>query len=314
MARASALARASFFVLLLLQAVRGIPGPWQRPAPSPAAAGRPGSCSFSISLALLASSWVSTSSKRTFSALIRAAACWMIVLGQAQPLGDGKGVGLARHARSAAGRWARRVSTSNSQEAFSTPGGGHGVDLQLGVVGGGRHQGPQAPGVLDDGLGQGRPLHRVGAAPPARQRAPGCCRRPPPGSPRCCSCGRRRWTGTGQWTARPRCPPAPAGRTPDAAAVPGGDVQAALGHEGEQADGLQSHRLAAGVGAGDDQGVKLLPQRQVDWPPPSWGPAGGAGPGAGRDFCADSSGSHGPHPRRTACPGQRCCPGAMSRS
>ena len=44
----------------------------------------------------------------------------------------------------------------------------------------------------------------------------------------------------------------------------GGDVEAALGHEGqEEADGLEGHRLAAGVGAGDDQGVKLVPQVEV---------------------------------------------------
>ena len=44
---------------------------------------------------------------------------------------------------------------------------------------------------------------------------------------------------------------------------PGGDVQAALGHQGDETDGLQGHRLAAGVGAGDDQGVEPLPQLQV---------------------------------------------------
>ena len=47
------------------------------------------------------------------------------------------------------------------------------------------------------------------------------------------------------------------------AAVVGGDVEAALGHEGQKADGLQGHRLAAGVGAGDDQGVEVLPQIEV---------------------------------------------------
>ena len=40
-------------------------------------------------------------------------------------------------------------------------------------------------------------------------------------------------------------------------------MQAALGHEGEQADGLDGHRLAAGVGAGDHQGVEVLTQHQV---------------------------------------------------
>ena len=42
------------------------------------------------------------------------------------------------------------------------------------------------------------------------------------------------------------------------------DLQAALGHEAEEPQGLQRHRLAAGVGAGDDQGIEGLPQLDVD--------------------------------------------------
>ena len=41
-------------------------------------------------------------------------------------------------------------------------------------------------------------------------------------------------------------------------------MEAALGHEGEQAGGFQGDGLAAGVGAGDDQGVEVLSQPQVD--------------------------------------------------
>ena len=41
----------------------------------------------------------------------------------------------------------------------------------------------------------------------------------------------------------------------DLAVVAGRDLQAALSHGGEQAQGLDAHRLAAGVGAGDDDGV-----------------------------------------------------------
>ena len=39
---------------------------------------------------------------------------------------------------------------------------------------------------------------------------------------------------------------------------------AALRHEGEQAQGLQGHGLAAGVGPGDDQQAVLRGERQVD--------------------------------------------------
>ena len=40
-------------------------------------------------------------------------------------------------------------------------------------------------------------------------------------------------------------------------------MEAALGHEGQETQGLQGHRLTAGVGTGDDQGVKVFPQIQV---------------------------------------------------
>ena len=41
-------------------------------------------------------------------------------------------------------------------------------------------------------------------------------------------------------------------------------MEAALGHEGQEAQGFQGHGLAAGVGPRDDQGVKGLPQFQVN--------------------------------------------------
>ena len=40
-------------------------------------------------------------------------------------------------------------------------------------------------------------------------------------------------------------------------------MQAALGHEGEQTDGFQGHGLTAGVGAGDDQCIKITAQIQI---------------------------------------------------
>ena len=60
-------------------------------------------------------------------------------------------------------------------------------------------------------------------------------------------------------------------QTVDDAPVPGGDVQAALGHEGQQTEGLEGDGLTAGVGAGDDQGIEGLPQAEIDGLPPSWG-------------------------------------------
>ena len=40
-------------------------------------------------------------------------------------------------------------------------------------------------------------------------------------------------------------------------AIPGRDVEAALRHQGQQSDGFQGDGFAAGVGAGDDHGVKV---------------------------------------------------------
>src|SRR6185503_17671181 len=42
------------------------------------------------------------------------------------------------------------------------------------------------------------------------------------------------------------------------------EVQAALGHKREQADRLQADRLSARVRAGDDHGVSLLVEHEVD--------------------------------------------------
>ena len=50
----------------------------------------------------------------------------------------------------------------------------------------------------------------------------------------------------------------------DRAAVVGRDMQAALGHECQQANGLERDGLAAGVGAGDDERVKITAEAHRD--------------------------------------------------
>ena len=52
-------------------------------------------------------------------------------------------------------------------------------------------------------------------------------------------------------------------KDPDGTVGTGRNVHTTLSHQGEQTDGFQGNRLAAGVGAGDHQGVKLLTQAQV---------------------------------------------------
>ena len=63
---------------------------------------------------------------------------------QPQPPGDGKGVGLARHAdeHPVGGSQGLHIELTGG---VLHPSGGHGVHLQLGIVGGGGHQGPHAP-------------------------------------------------------------------------------------------------------------------------------------------------------------------------
>ena len=46
--------------------------------------------------------------------------------------------------------------------------------------------------------------------------------------------------------------------------VASGDVQAGLGHEAEETDGLESDGLAPGIGAGDDEGVEVVAEAHVD--------------------------------------------------
>ncbi len=55
-------------------------------------------------------------------------------------------------------------------------------------------------------------------------------------------------------------------------AVLGGDGQAGLGHEHEQADRLERYGLAAGVGSGDEQDARLAAEgdRNRDWGRQQW--------------------------------------------
>ena len=158
------------------------------------------------------------------------------LLGQSQALRDGKGVGFAgdAHQQTVGGRQGLHVKLAGG---VLHPGGGHGVHLQLGIVGGGGHQGPLAPGVLDDGGGQGSPLHGVGAAPQLIEEDEGLLVGLGEHAHDVAHVGGEGGQGLsdGLLVADVRQHP-PANL--DGAAVPGGGVQAALGHEGEQADGL----------------------------------------------------------------------------
>ena len=184
------------------------------------------------------------------------------VLRQTQSPGDGESVGLAGDADEQAigGTEGLHVELTGG---VLHPGGGHGVQLQFGVVGGGHDLGAQAPGLLDDGRGQRRALHRVGAGTQFVEEQ----QRPVVGLP-------QHLDDVGDMGGKGGQGLLDGLLVPDVrqdffenghlAPVVHRQVQAALGHEGEQASRFQGDRLTAGVGAGDDQGVKALPQFQVD--------------------------------------------------
>ena len=222
-------------------------------------------------------------------------------LGQAQPLRDGKGVGLAGDADEQAVGGGQGVHVELAGGVLY-PRRGHGVHLQLGVVGGGGHQGPHLPGALDDGGGQGRALDGVGARPQLVKEDQRLVVRLPENAHNVHhvggKCGQTLGDGllvahVGQHPAEHLYP----------AVVGDGDMQAALGHEGEQADGLDGHRLSAGIGAGDYQGVEVLPQHQVVGHRPVRIQQGVAGLPQVQAALHDSGGA-GPHPVGQLGPGE----------
>ena len=104
----------------------------------------------------------SVSSNACWPSLRRERASATIARGQPEPLGDGEGLAAAGQADpEVIGR--RERLEVELDGGVPHVGGRVGVDLQLGVVGGGGHQraGPQE--VVEQGLGQGRALGRVRA-------------------------------------------------------------------------------------------------------------------------------------------------------
>ena len=79
---------------------------------------------------------------------------------QAQPPGDGKGVGLAGDSDQQPVGRAESLHVELAGGVFH-PHGGHGKGFQLRIVGGGGGFRPQCPDVLDDGDGQCRALNGV---------------------------------------------------------------------------------------------------------------------------------------------------------
>ena len=104
-------------------------------------------------------------------------------------------------------------------------------------MGGGGHQSSDPPGGLDDGGGQGRTLHRVGARPQLVEQDQGPVVRLLQNAHDVGHVGGEGRQGLGDGLLIPNVGQHPV-KDPHRGVRPGGDVQAALGHEGQQADGL----------------------------------------------------------------------------
>ena len=180
---------------------------------------------------------------------------------QAQLAGNFKGVGLARHADGEAVGGPERLHVELHGGVFH-PRRGEGEGLELAVMRGGQRGHLHRKQMFENGHGQRRALGGVGArAQFVKQRQ---------------RLGRHRLQngddvghvrGKGGERLLDGLLVADVGEHlvehGQLAAVGGGDLQAGLRHQRKQPHGLQRHRLAAGVGAGDDQRGELAahPQR-----------------------------------------------------
>ena len=182
-------------------------------------------------------------------------------LRKAQLAADLKGVALARHAdgQPVGGPQGLHVEL---HAGILHPGGGKGEGLQFAVMGGGQgtHLFLQQGG--ENGLGQGRALGGISARPQlVKERQV-----------------------VGGYLVEDTHDVGHVAREGGQALLDGllvpdvckhllehrqlraqvrGDLQARLGHEGKQAHGFQGHRLAAGVGAGDNQRGELPAHPQI---------------------------------------------------
>ena len=181
---------------------------------------------------------------------------------QTQPLGDGKGVGLAGNTNQQAERGGQGLHVKLTGGILHAR-RGHGEGFQLRVVGGGRHSAPQLPHPLDDGNGQGRALHRVRTGAQLIEQHQAVAVRLLQNAHYIGHMGRE--SGQILFNALLVADIGQHGREyGDGALGRHGDVEAALGHQRQQAQGLQADGFAAGVGAGDDQCVKGLAQLQIN--------------------------------------------------
>ena len=126
-------------------------------------------------------------------------------------------------------------------------------------MGGGGDQRPFGAGVLDDGDGQRRALHRVGTGSQLIKQDQAVVVRLPQNFHGVGHVGGEGGQAllNGLLVADVRQNPV---KHPHGGATVGGNMQAALRHQAQKPQGFQRHRLAAGVGAGDHQRVVIAAQ------------------------------------------------------
>ena len=130
-------------------------------------------------------------------------------------------------------------------------------------MGGGGNQGSLAAGTFNDGNGQGCALHRVRTGAQLIEQQQALVVHLPQDLHNVGHMGGEGGQALLNALLVAHIRQHPVEYTHGAAAV-GRDMQAALGHQTQKADGFQGNGLAAGVGAGDDQGVELLTQLHGD--------------------------------------------------
>ena len=183
-------------------------------------------------------------------------------LTESKTAGDGEGVGFARnaHQQPIGGAQGLHVKLAGGVLYPRLVGG---VDLELCVVGGRRDHGAAFAGVLDDGDGKRRALGGVGAgAQLVKQQERGVValvQNAHDVRHMCRKGGEVLLNGLFIPDVRQNV-----AEDGQIAAVGCRNVQAALVHGCKQTDGLERHRLTAGVRAGDDQCIEALAQLHVD--------------------------------------------------
>ena len=129
-------------------------------------------------------------------------------------------------------------------------------------MGRGRHLGSQSPGGLDDSSGQGSSLYRVCPRSQLVKENQALVIRLLQDAHDIHHVGGEGGQGLGDGLLIPDIGQH-TGDDPYGRVIFCRDMEATLGHQGDQAQGLQGNRLSSGVWAGDNQGIESLPQFQV---------------------------------------------------